>query len=184
MVAQTDRLRACDLFSVFSRTADEAAEEVFAGGLTLAMNFDPSLRDSRLADPAAVARAAKAAFRAMLPLTQRGAISLGARVGPDVEQVTMTVSSSVGGRIRPDAGLFVAAAKWARDLGGRLTADRQGEGLTLSLIFPAAPSPLAAMDLVEAAELEAVEAGEHAEEDEDGQDRDHGRLVSAKVRTA
>jgi CheY-like chemotaxis protein len=50
---------------------------------------------------------------------------------------------------------------------------------------PVTPRALrAALASVEAAELKAVQAGENAEEDDDSQDRDHGRLVSAKVRTA
>ena len=48
----------------------------FAGGLALTLQFDPRLRDARLACPASVAQAMKTTVRAMLSMTRRGAVSL------------------------------------------------------------------------------------------------------------
>lgn len=289
-VSEPDRVRACDLFSVFNRAADEAAAEAFAGGLALTLQFDPLLREARLACPASVAQAVKTTIRAMLRMTRRGAVSLRADAVGD--QVTVAVASLLNGYVQPDESLFAQATVQARALGGRLAIDRSAAMLTLSLTFPASTSPMtvlliepdwpgqrqsvqqleeagfgvdlasdgeaalrissgvsyvavladlyleednilevvkclrsanraapvfalhrggsavagwalakagfagivespvtpralrAALASVEAAELKAVQAGEHAEEDENSQDRDHGRLVSAKVKTA
>ena len=69
--------------------------------------------------------------------------------------------------------------------GGVISGALAKAGFAGILESPVAPRALrAALASVEAAELKAVQAGEHAEEDDDGQDRDHGRLVSAKVKTA
>ena len=289
-VLQSDRKRACDLFSVLNRAADEAAAEAFAGGLTLTLQFDPSLREARLACPAWVSRSVKTTIRAMLRMTRRGAVSL--RADAAGEQVIVAVASLLSGCVQPDESLFAQAAEQARGLGGHLAVARDADLLTLSLVFPAPASPMTvlliepdwdgqrqtvrqlteagfgvdlagdgeaalrvssgvpyaavladlyleednilevvkclrsanraapvfalhrggsavagwalakagfagfvespvtpralreALASVEAAELEAVQAGENAEEDKHSQDRDHGRLVSAKVRTA
>jgi CheY-like chemotaxis protein len=289
-VSQPDRVRACDLFSVFNRAADEAAAEVFAGGLALTLLFDPRLREARLACPASVAQTVKTTIRAMLRMTRRGAVSL--RADAAGEQVIVAVASLLSGCVQPDESLFTQAAEQARGLGGHLAVARDADLLTLSLVFPAPVSPMTvlliepdwdgqrqtvrqlteagfgvdlasdgeaalrvssgasyvavladlyleednilevvkclraanraapvfalhrggsavagwalaragfagivespvtpralrdALASVEAAELEAVQTGENAEEDEHSQDRDHGRLVSAKVRTA
>jgi CheY-like chemotaxis protein len=289
-VSPASRVRACDLFGVFNRAADEAATEAFAGGLALTLHFDPRLREARRACPAAVDQAVKAMIRAMLRMTRRGAVSLRADVADDV--VTVAVASLLSGWVQPHESLFAQAAAHARAAGGRLNIERGVASLSLSLVFRAPLSPMmvlliepdwpgqrqsvrqlteagfgvdlasdgqaalrmssgesyvavladlyleeddvlevvgrlrsanraapvfalrrdgsavagwalakagfagvvespvtpcalrAALASVEAAELEAVQAGEDAEEDDDGQDRDHGRLVSAKVRTA
>ena len=289
-VSQPDRVRACDLFSVFNRAADEAAAEAFAGGLALTLLFDPLLREARLACPSSVAQTVKTTIRAMLRMTRRGAVSL--RADAAGEQVIVAVASLLNGCVQPDESLFAQAAEQARGLGGRLAIARDADLLTLSLIFSAPASPMTvlliepdwdgqrqtvrqlteagfgvdlasdgeaalrissgvsyvavladlyleednilevvkclraanraapvfalnrggaavagwalaragfagivespitpralrdALASVEAAELEAVQAGENAEENKNSQDRDHGRLVSAKVKTA
>jgi CheY-like chemotaxis protein len=291
-LSEPTRVRACDLFRVFSRAADEAAAEALAGGLALSLHFDQALREPRLACPATVARVVKTTIAAMLRMTRRGAVTLRAGVGRSGAHVTVSVSSLLERSIQPDARLFHQAAEQARELGGRLMVEHQEARLILSLVFPAvlqqmsvllieqdwegrrqsvealiaagfavdlantseealraspdmlyvavladlylededtlamvtrlraankaAPvfaltregggvvgwalaragfagmisSPVSpdalrkALSSIEAAELEAVEAGEDADEDGNGQDRDHGRSGSAAIRTA
>ena len=291
-LSEPSRIRACDLFRVFGRAADDVAAQATAGGLALSLHFDPALRNPRLACPTTVARVVKATICALLRMTRRGAVSLRAAVGPGGDHVTIAVSSQLEPSIPPDARLLRQAAEQARELGGKLVVECIETRLILSLVFPAPVSPMtvlliepdwsgrresverltdagfrveiaedgeaalrissetayvavladlyledqdsqalvarlraangaapvfalsregasiagwaltqagfagmvtspvapgalrAALGSVEAAELEAVQAGEDAEEDADGQDGDHGRADSERLRSA
>lgn len=145
LLSEPSRVRACDLFRVFSRAADDAAAEATAGGLALSLRFDPDLRDPRLACPSTVARVAKSTIAAMLRMTRRGAVALHAGVGPGGDHVTMAVSSELAPSIPPDAHLLRRAAEQARELGGKLMVECVETRLTLSLVFPAAISPMAVL---------------------------------------
>ncbi len=148
-VSDPGRVRACDLYRVFSRAADEAAQAAVASGLALTLQFDPALREARLACPSTVARVVKTTISALLCMTRRGAVSLRAGIGPSGEHVTMAVSSLLEPSCQPNSQLFALAAEQARDLGGRLMVERQEARLILSLVFPAAPSPMTVL-LIEA----------------------------------
>lgn len=134
------RVRACDLFGVLSRAADEAAAEAMACGLALTIQFDPRLRDARLACPSAVAKAVKATTRAMLSMTRRGAVSL--RVDLADDHVAIAVASPLNAYSQPEERLFAQATLEARALDGRLAIDSCAAFLTLSLSFPAPSAPM------------------------------------------
>jgi CheY-like chemotaxis protein len=175
LLCEVRRVRACDLYRVFSRAADEAATAAFAGGLALVLQFDPALREARLACPTTVARVVRTTIAAMLRMTRRGAVTLCAGIGRNGDNVTMTVSSHLEPTISPDAHLFSRAAEQARELGGRLIVDRQEARLMLSLVFPAVLSPMMVL-LIERdwiGRRQSVrtleEAGFHVELAEDGE---------------
>lgn len=142
LLSEPSRVRACDLFRVFSRAADEAAAQAVAEGLALSLQFDPALRNPRLACPSTVARVVKSTIGAMLRMTRRGAITLSAGIGPSGDHVTMAVSSQLDPSIPPDARLLRQAAEQARELGGKLMVECMETRLTLSLVFPSAVSPI------------------------------------------
>lgn len=145
LLFEPSRVRACDLFRVLGRAADEAAAEATAGGLALSLQFEPALRDPRLACPSTVARVVKSTIAAMLRMTRRGAVSLRAAVGPGDDHVTVTVSSLLAPPIPPDARLLRQAAEQARELGGKLMVECIEARLILSLVFPAAGSPMSVL---------------------------------------
>ena len=174
-LSEPSRIRACDLFRVFGRAADDVAAQATAGGLALSLHFDPALRNPRLACPTTVARVVKATICALLRMTRRGAVSLRAAVGPGGDHVTIAVSSQLEPSIPPDARLLRQAAEQARELGGKLVVECIETRLILSLVFPAPVSPMTVL-LIEKdwsgrrASIEALtEAGFGVETAEDGQ---------------
>lgn len=186
---------ACDLFEVFGRAVDQGAAETFAAGLSLRLHFDPDLCELRMADAETAGRLARATLSAMVRMTRAGQVSVCAGLSDDSDDVILTVSSQYQ-HSAPDADMFALAAERARQLGGRLSIAGDGGDITLSVRFaaPRAPASLggpgrpdgwrAPLVLVEAAEFEAVQAGDDTQEDQHSKDRDHGHSVSAIVRTA
>ena len=97
---------------------------------------------------------------------------------------------------KPSRAMAMNAAFLLKDFAQLILDDIQRDGLAgkrgdggnaHESAFESADAPRLAIvrgASVEAAELNTVQGGEHAEENHNGQNRDHGRLVSAKVKTA